>query len=66
MRGYILAYPGEFIQSTKLLFLISEYCLQYYQILVTYDCQTFSLTLNNLRVFENRVLSRISGLKTDE
>jgi hypothetical protein len=37
--------------------------------LVLYGCETWSLTLRGerrLRVFENRVLRRIFGLKTDE
>jgi hypothetical protein len=36
---------------------------------VMYGCETWSLTLrerHGLRVFENRVLRRISGLKRDE
>jgi hypothetical protein len=36
---------------------------------VLYGCETWSLTLrkeNRLRVFENRVLRRIFGLKRDE
>jgi hypothetical protein len=36
---------------------------------VLYGCETWSLTLreeNTLRVFENRVLRRIFGLKRDE
>jgi hypothetical protein len=36
---------------------------------VLYGCETWFLTLreeHRLRVFENRVLRRISGLKTDE
>jgi hypothetical protein len=37
--------------------------------LILYGCETWSLTLRDehrLRVFENRVLRRISGLRTDE
>jgi hypothetical protein len=37
--------------------------------MVLYECETLSLTLkkeHNLRVFENRVLRRIFGLKRDE
>jgi hypothetical protein len=37
--------------------------------LVLYGCETWSLTLreeHRLRVFENRVLRRIFGLKRDE
>jgi hypothetical protein len=36
---------------------------------VLYECETWSLTLSEerrLRVFENRVLRRIFGLKRDE
>jgi hypothetical protein len=36
---------------------------------VLYGCETWSLTLreqHRLRIFENRVLRRISGLKMDE
>jgi hypothetical protein len=36
---------------------------------VLYGCETWSLTLreeHRLRVFENRVLRRISGLRRDE
>jgi hypothetical protein len=36
---------------------------------VLFRCENFSLTLeeeNRLRVFENRVLKKISGSKTDE
>jgi hypothetical protein len=44
-------------------------CKTIIQPVVLYGCETWSLTLNEqhrLRVFENRVLGRIFGPKTDE
>jgi len=55
----------------KALQAVSEYCLMFFIILpvVWYGCETWSLTLRDkrrLRVFENRVLRRIFGIKRDE
>jgi hypothetical protein len=48
---------------------LKNYNIQDYNFAYVYGCETWSLALREeltLRVFENRVLRRIFGLKTDE